>query len=142
MATLNFRDFTLSQHLITGSKNSTVIVDGARYRYKIDPKTNRPTEELEGFSVDIIARKGKIQTVKLPISTKTVVDKISEALREEKLVKVNFGTPSTLRGKCYAMLSNGQLLQGVSCTAEIINIMSIENIDIDDFDEVDEVELL
>ena len=139
MATITFKDFTLSQTLITGCKNSTVIVDGTRYRYKIAPTTKRSTEEVEGFSVDIIAKKGKLQTVKLPLSAKTVVDKISEALHAEKLVKVNFGTPSTLRGKCYAMLSNGRLLQGVSCTADAINIVSIESFN-DDFDDMDEIE--
>lgn len=136
MSNLTFRDFSLNQTTILGRRTASVTVDSVAYRYKRDPETRKPTSEMEGVNVDIIAARGKCQTVKLPITCKDTVEKISEALRNEKIVKVNFGeSGSTLRGRCYAMYANGQLLSGVSCTATEINIVAIEEPE-DDLDDI------
>lgn len=138
MPTIGIRDYELTQTTITGRRNPNVTVEAVHNRLKRDPKTQQPTSELDGVNVDIIAVKGKSQTVKLPLSCKETTDKIAEALRNNKVVKVNFGEKSsTLRGRGYAMLRNGQLLQGVSCTAAEINIVSIEDLLVDDFDDID-----
>ena len=131
---IRFRDFTLNQTNVTGRRNPNVVVDAVTPRYKIDKETQQRTNEVDGVNVDIIAAHSMIQTVKLPLDAKATCDKIAEALRKNQIVTVNFGTPSTLRGKCYAMLRNGQLFQGVSCTASEINIVSVE----DDIDEMDD----
>ena len=140
MATIRFRDFYLNQTTVTGKRKPEVIVDAVGLRSKIDPETRKPIpDEYDGVKCDIIAAHGMTQTVKLPLSCKETTDKISDALRKNKTVKVNFGVPnSTLRGRCYAMLRDGQLLQGVSCTAEEINIVSIEDVEDDDFIDIDE----
>lgn len=138
MASLLLRDISLNQTAITGKRNPNVTVTDNRTRYKTDPDTNTRTEEIEGYSVDIIAVHGKPQTVKLPVNVKTTVEKIQTALKNNQIVTVDFGTPSTLHGKPYAMLRNNQLMSGISCTAETINIVKIED-ELDDFD--DTVEL-
>ena len=138
MGTIGFRDFELNQTTLTGRRNTYVTVDAVHDRFKRDPETRKATEELDGVNVDIVAAKGKSQTVKLPLDCKATTDKIAEALRNNKVVKVNFGEKgSTLRGKCYAMNVNGQLLSGVSCTAQEINIVAIEDLLDDSFDDID-----
>lgn len=138
MASPLLRDITLNQTALTGKRKPTVTVTEARTRYKIDPETNSRTEEIDGYSVDIIAVHGKLQTVKLPVDTKSTVEKIQTAIKDNQIVTADFGTPSTLRGKCYAMIRNGQLLSGISCTADTINIVKIED-ELDDFadDDID-----
>lgn len=135
MSSIPLNSFTLNQTTILGRRVSTVTVVGARTRFKIDPDTRKRLEnEIEGYSVDIIGALGHAQTVKLNIDAQDTVKSIVDALREGKVVTANFGEPSTLRGKCYAMLNaNGQLISGVSCTASEINIVKLENPDFDDF---------
>jgi len=113
-----------------------------RKRYKVDKATQTRTDEVDGLTADILARNG-IQSVKLPIDAvdeKTFTE-ITEALASEKVVKVNFGaTASTLRGKFYALINKttGQLVQGISCTASQMNLVSIEEPESDDFaDDID-----
>jgi hypothetical protein len=125
-------DIVLNQTNITGKRKPTVLVDAVSKRYKIDKETQKRTDEVEGVNVDIIAAHSMVQTVKLPLSVSATCDEIADALRNNKIVSIDFGKPSTLRGKCYAMLRNGQLVSGVSCTADTINIVSIE----DDSDEM------
>ncbi|MDY5577252.1 MAG: hypothetical protein SPF70_07205 [Lachnospiraceae bacterium] len=139
MATPLLRDIVLNQTTLTGKRKPTVTVTEARTRYKINPETNTRTDEIDGYSVDIIAVHGKLQTVKLPVETKATIDKIVTALKNNQIVTADFGIPSTLRGKCYAMLRNGQLMSGISCTADTINIVKIED-EVEDFTD-DEVEL-
>lgn len=137
MASINFQDFEISQATITGKKNPVVQILGARLRYKVNPETRQRTEELEGCAVDIAARY-KLQTVKLPLATKTTVEEIITALENKKIVTANFGkTASTLRGKCYALINGGQLIQGVSATATEINIVSIDEPETEDFEDMD-----
>jgi len=138
MPTVGIRDFELNQTTLLGRRTTYATVEAVHDRFKRDPETKQATTELDGVNVDVVAVKGKIQTVKLPASCKETCDKITEALKEHKVVKVNFGEKtSTLRGKCYAMLNNGQLLSGVSCTAQEINIVAIEDLLDDGFDDID-----
>lgn len=140
MASISFKDFELNQTNITGKRHPSVMVDAIKFRYKVDPETKQRTEEKDGTAVDIYTKYGKLQTVKLPegaVSDETF-QQIQQALKERKIVKVNFGsTASTLRGRCYAMLSNGQLIQGVSATATELNLVSIEEPEFDDIDDLD-----
>ena len=137
MATIDFKDFELNQTIITGKRKPEVVVDAVRTRYKIDNATKQRTDVQEGYVIDIIAAHGKVQSVKVPMEAKEVIEQITEALKNEKVVKINFGTnASTLRGRCYAMFSNGQLLKGISCTATSINVVSIEEPELEELDEV------
>jgi hypothetical protein len=136
MPNLPLRDIGVGINTITGRKVNVQSVVEVHKRFKIDPNTQQRTPELDGYGVDIIAIHGRTQTVKLSKEHAEIIEKISAALREHKLVKINFGEPSTLRGRCYAMNSNGQLLSGVSCTATEINILAIEDDDID-YDVID-----
>ena len=54
MPTLSLKDLGLTQTTITGKRKPDVTVTDTRTRYKIDPDTNTRTEEIEGYSVDII----------------------------------------------------------------------------------------
>lgn len=126
MASISFKDFLLNQTAITGKRKADVSVVDARTRYKINAETRQRTEEIEGYAVDIIAAHGRTQTVKLPVSAQDSVTKIIDALKDNMLVTVNFGEPSTLSGKCYAMFNNGQLISGVSASATKISIVNIE----------------
>lgn len=137
MASISFRDFTLNQTNITGRRNPVVTVVETRPRYKIDPQTRQRTDILDGFNIDIIAALGKAQTVKVGLECEETIKKISEALKENnKIVSIDFGTPSTLRGKCYAMMNNGQLLSGVSATASEVNIVKVEEQEYDDLSDL------
>lgn len=135
--TLELRNINLNQTNITGRRNPVVQVIETRTRYKIDPQTRQRTDELDGFTVTILAALSRPQDVKVPIETENVIKQIDDALRDEKQVFVTFGTPSsTLRGKPYAMInSSGKLVSGISCTATEIQISRIED-NIDDFDEI------
>jgi hypothetical protein len=136
MATLQLRDLSLNQTTITGKRKPTVIVTDTRPRYKIDKETQSKTDIVEGYSVDIIALHGKPQTVKLPPDTLATIEQIKTALNSNKIVTVDFGTPSTLRGKPYIIPRNDQCISGISCTAETINIVKIEDELDDDYDDL------
>ena len=137
MASITFKDFLLNQTAITGKRKSEVSVVDARTRYKINADTHQKTEEIEGYAVDIIAAHGRTQTVKLPVSSQDSVMKIISALKENMLVTANFGEPSTLTGKCYAMINNGQIISGVSASATKINIVNIEQDEVYSDDVID-----
>lgn len=134
---LGIRDIDLNQTTLTGRRNPVVELDAFRAQYKVDKETRQRTDEQVGYVADIIAR-NRIQSVKLPLNIvdETTATQITDALKSRKVVKVNFGaTASTLRGKCYAMVNNGQLFSGISCTATEFNLVSIEEPEIDDFDD-------
>ncbi len=138
MPSLTPSGIPLNQTNITGRRNPVVTLNGLRKRNKIDKDTQTRTDELEGFTADICARNA-IQSVKLPIDAidEATFTKITEALSADKVVKINFGaTASTLRGKFYALISKstGQLIQGISCTASEMNLVSIEEPEIDEYD--------
>jgi len=136
MASIGFRDFILNQTTLTGKRSPNASVESIHIRFKRD-ENQQVTNEPDGVNVDIVAAKGKIQTVKMPLSVKETTDKIAEALADHKLVTVNFGEKaSTLKGRCYAMYRNGQLLAGVSCEATEINIVSVEDLVEDNFDDI------
>jgi hypothetical protein len=138
MSSISFRDFTLNMTAITGRRSNSQIVVDAKIRNKIDPETHTRTEEVDGYTVDIIAAHGRTQSVKLPKETGATVKQIMDAIHNQKIVKVNFGEPSTLRGRCYALVnSSGQLIQGVSATASEVQVLSIEDEELDGFDDLD-----
>lgn len=137
MPSLSFKDFDLNQTTITGRRNPVVELDAFKIQYKIDPETKQRTTEPDRYIVDIVAR-NRVQSVKLPLDVvkEATATQITDALKARKIVKVNFGVnASTLRGRCYALISNGQLVQGVSCTATEFNLVSIDEPEIDDFDD-------
>lgn len=137
MSSISFQDFTLNQTAITGKRNTVVNVVAVRPRYKIDNETRQRTDIVEAFTADIVAAHGKTQSIKLPLDTEPVIKQISDALKDNKIVSASFGEPSSLRGKCYAMLdrNSNQLIQGVSCTASEIQLVKIEDPE-DDFDDL------
>ena len=139
MASLTFKDFDLNQTCITGRRNPVVDVDAIRIRYKTDAVTKQRTDEQDGYVVDIIAR-NRIQSVKLPLEAvpTELFEKIETALKNHMVVKVNLGAnSSTMRGKCYAMISNGNLVSGISVTATQFNLVSIEEPEMDEYDDLD-----
>jgi hypothetical protein len=138
MSTVNPRNIKLSQTATLGTKAKSVTVNGVATRFKRDPATNLPTEELEGYAVNILSARGETQTVKLPITTAEQIEQIRAALSEDKVVKVEL---SGFVGKFYSMVDrqSGRLMQGITANATDIKITSIEDLSEDYFD--DEVEL-
>ena len=138
MATLLPSSIPLNQTNITGRRNPVVTLTGLRKRHKIDKATQTRTEDVDGITADIGARNA-VQSVKLPVDSvdDETFTKINEALEADKVVKVNFGAnASTLRGKFYALINKttGQLVQGISCTASELNLVSIEEPETDDYE--------
>lgn len=139
MASLSFKDFDLNQTCITGRRNPVVTLDAIRIRYKTDAVTKQRTDEVDSVVADIIAR-NRIQSVKLPLEAvpTELFEKIETALKNHKVVKVNFGAnSSTMRGKCYALMNNGNLISGISVTANQFNLVSIEEPEMDEYDDLD-----
>ena len=138
MSSVNTRQINLSQTTTLGTKAKSVTVNGVATRFKRDPATNLPTEELEGYAVNILSARGETQTVKLPITTAEQIEQIRAALSEDKVVKAEL---SGFVGKFYAMIDrqSGRLMQGITANATDIKITSIEALSEDYFD--DEVEL-
>lgn len=136
---LGLRDVTLNQTNILGRRSTVAQVIDTRPRYKIDPQTRQRTEQLDGYTVTILAAHSKPQDVKLPLEVEEVIKKIDEEIHQNgKQIFVSFGSPtSSLHGKFYAMMNNGQLVSGLSCTATDISIAKIEEQqeDIIDFDD-------
>ena len=131
MATISLKDIHLNQTSITGKRKQDVVLTDMRPRYAMDENRNR-TDIIEGYNVDIVAARGMAQTVKLQCTLEAkVIEQISDAFANGKTVYVDFGTPSTLKGRPYAMLSDGRLLSGVSCTASELHIVKIEDDDED-----------
>ena len=140
MASLQLRDIKLSQTALTGRRSTELVVDAIRVRYKVDQKTRTRTDEVDGINVDIIVR-NKIQTVKLPIIEQSVFDAISDALKANKTVRVNFGDKhSTLVARPYALINRAtnSIVEGISCTASELNIVSIEEPEFDELGSFDE----
>ena len=137
MATISMRDIVLNQTAITGKRRPTVQVVNAKLRRKMDAETNQLTDEVDTCIIDILALKGQPQSVKLPASFASKIAEIQTAIEAGKLVTANFGELSTLKGKPYALLNNGRLMSGVSCTATEFNIVSIN----DDTEHVDLLEI-
>lgn len=139
MSSLLTKNVTLKlSNLAQKPSDKAVEVDSVRKRKKIDPVTHQVIpDEYEGFALDFIGVKGGTQTVKLPQAMEGTIQKIEQALKSQSIVKVNFGNPSTLRGRFYAMLQNGQLIQGITASAETVEIISIDSPELDDFDDAD-----
>ncbi|WP_026669313.1 hypothetical protein [Butyrivibrio sp. AE3006] len=133
MPTVNPRNVKLSQTAALGSKSRNVTANGVATRFKRDPATNQPTQEIEGYAVNVLSARGEVQTVKLPKTTEDQIEQIKTALSEDKVVQV---TLDGFVGKFYAMLDRqtGRLIQGISATATDIKIVSVEDL-VEDFDD-------
>lgn len=139
MPTISIRDLVLNQTTVMGKRNPNLVVDKVRLKHKVDPATKQRTAELDCILMDVRTARAQIQTVKIPLELQETADKVAEALKAEKVVTINFGNPnSTLRGKPYALINaQGQLMDGVSCTATELNIVSIKEPEFDEFGDVD-----
>lgn len=139
MATISLRDLVLNQTAVIGKRNPNLVVDRVYYRYKVDPDTKQRTEEKDYIIADVRTARAQIQSVKLPLELQETADKVAEAIKDEKVVTINFGNPSsTFRGKPYALINaQGQLMSGVSCTATELNIVSISEPEFDEFGDID-----
>lgn len=112
-------------NLAPRKSDKTVDVESVRERKAIDPTTRKPSDTLDGYTLNFFGVSGGIQSVKLPIELKPVVEQINNALQRGAIVKANFGSPSTLQAKFYAMLSDGQLIQGITASATTVEIVEI-----------------
>ena len=112
-------------NLAPRKSDKTVDVESVRERKAIDPTTRKPTDTLDGYTLNFLGVSGGVQSVKLPLELKPVVEQINTALQRGAIVKVNFGSPSTLQAKFYAMMSDGQLIQGITASATTVEIVEI-----------------
>lgn len=126
MASLQLRDITLSQMSLTRSRKGSVVAVDAKPRYKINNETHTRTDEIEGYSIDVLCM-GKAQTVKVPLACKDTIVNIQQALQAGKTPWVSFD--GTLRAKPYALLNNGNLISGISATASSLVLDKLEEQD-------------
>lgn len=141
MATLNTRNIILNQTALFNSKKAELDVVSAGSTFRRDKVTNEPTDEVTGFWVNVRSPKtGEVQTVKIPTEQEENVNKIKNALQQDKLVKVSFN--GTLRAKFWAMMLDGQLKSGITASANDCEIISIED-PADEFDDdfIDDVNM-
>lgn len=125
MASVNVKRVTLSQTAIFSSKKTDLLVSQVVDRFKRDPQTRQVTEEPDGFNLTVLSPStGEPQTVKLPLELKEEVEKVRAALLADNVVRVSFN--GTMRGKFWAMVSDGRLNQGISATATDMTVVSIE----------------
>lgn len=121
-------------NLAVKKSDKSVEVESVRQRNSIDPVTRKPTDVLEVYNINFYAVSGSIQTVKLGLDMQHVIEKIESALNAGSIVRVNFGSPSTLEARFYAMLNNGVLIQGVTAKASTVEIVEINEPDNEDFE--------
>lgn len=120
-------------NLASRKSDKAVDVESVRERKAIDSTTRKPTDIVEGYTLNFFGVSGGVQSVKLPLDVKPVVEQINDALQRGAIVKVNFGSPSTLQARFYAMMSDGQLIQGITASATTVEIAEIIEQD-EDFD--------
>lgn len=138
MATVPIRYWRMVLGNITpkaSDRDVEVLKVAPRYKRGAD---NKPTDATDGFNISILALKGCEQVVKMPLSAKKQVDELEKLLSDKQsIVRVKFGN---LVIKPYALKSDmsGELLTGLSCTADSLEITSVEKPEIDaeliDFD--------
>lgn len=100
-----------------------------RYKRGAD---NKPTEVIEGYNLSFLALKGCEQVVKLPLTAKTAVEELQKLLADKQtIVRVRF---NNIVIKPYALISNTsrELLTGISCTADSLEVTSVEKPEVDD----------
>lgn len=120
-------------NLAPRKSDKTVDVESVRERKAIDPTTRKPTDTIEGYTLNFFGVSGGVQSLKLPLDVRPTVEQINSALQRGAIVKVNFGSPSTLQAKFYAMMSDGQLIQGITASASVVEVVEIIEQD-EDFD--------
>lgn len=131
MPSVNVKNIVLNQTSVMGSKKPEVVANACAIRYKRDIETKLPTEEIDGYSVNVLSARGEVQTVKLPEKSASVIEKIKEALADDMVVKVTF---TGFKGRFWAMLRDGHIVQGISCNADSVEISAIEQLADDDID--------
>lgn len=137
MASVTVRNLLLSQTTVLSTKKPAVVCTGVLERRKRDPETRQVLDELEGYACNVLSGRGETQTVKVPLACKEEVEKIREALNDDKVVKIGF---TRFSGKFWAMQdSSGRLNQGISATATDVKLVSVEDPEEDDF--MDDIEL-
>lgn len=112
-------------NLAPKKSDKAVDVESVRPRNAIDPVTRKPTDTLDGYNLTFFGVNGCLQTVKLPLDAQPTTNKIDEALKNGSIVRANFGAPSTLDARFYAMVKDGQLLQGITAKAQKVEIVEI-----------------
>lgn len=112
-------------NLAPRKSDKTVDVESVRERKAIDPTTRKSADTLDGYTLNFFGVSGGVQSVKLPLDVKPVVEQINSALQRGAIVRINFGSPSTLQAKFYAMMSDGQLIQGITALATTVEIAEI-----------------
>lgn len=108
-----------------------VEVQKISQRYKRSEDGSK-TDILEGYNIEFLANKGCSQTVKLPLTAKESVGAIEKAMIDKQaIIRVKL---LNLELHPYALRSNstGELLTGISATADGAEITSIEKPEIDD----------
>ena len=136
MASVNVRNVTLSQTTVLGSKKSEAVCTAVQTRFKRDSESHQPTDEIEGYAANVLSSRGETQTVKLPESVKEEIDRIKDALAQDKVVKVTF---TGFKGRFWGMMNplTERVNLGISVTATDIKVASIEDPLEEDFDEID-----
>lgn len=130
MATIQIRHWRMALGNITPkASDRDVEVQGTSFRYKRG-EDGKPTNEIEGYNLDILALKGCTQTVKLPMAAKKSIEDLEKLLADKQtIVRVKF---NNLVLKPYAMNRNGELFTGISATADGFEITSTEKPEVDD----------
>lgn len=89
----------------------------------------KPTEVIEGYNLSFLALKGCDQTVKLPLSAKPAVEELQKLLADKQtIVRVRF---NNLIMRAFA-INRGDLMTGISCSADGFEITSVEKPEVDD----------
>ena len=135
MSTVILKNIQLRMaNLAAKPSDKTVEVDSVSTQYKFDKETKERTDEITGYSLDFYGVKGGIQTVKLPVACKGVIEQIKRHLDECSVVRVNFGNPSTFLAHPYAMLDKQtqELRAGVTATAKEVVVVSVDAPDVFD----------
>lgn len=133
MATVPIRYWRMVLGNITPkASDRDVEVQSVSMRYKRGEDGTPIMTEPDGFNLEVLSLKCSSQTIKLNLSAKKEVEELQKILSDKQtIVRVKF---NNLVIKPYALKSNtnGELLTGLSCTADGFEITSTEKPEIDD----------
>lgn len=132
MATVPIRYWRMALGCMTPkASDRDVEIQSTSIRYKRG-EDGKATTEIEGYNIDFLAIKGCSQTVKLPLTAKKAVEELQKLLSDKQtIVRVKF---NNMVIKPYALISNTsrELLTGISCTADSLEVTSVEKPEVDD----------
>ena len=111
-----------------------VEVDSVRTRYVLD-ENGKPTSQVDQFVLDFIAIKSNIQSVKIPYNpeTEAKIKRIADALKADSSIFVNF---TNFKARFYCMKRGDEIIQGITASADDVEIISIDAPELDDFDTI------